>query len=188
MRSLIFVLAAVLTPLVVGADNAPSKPQHQTYSHNEIVRAVEGFFGEGALGLAEVLEKACADYGEPNAYIAGDEVSAALGFGVRYGKGLLQTKSGERREIHWRGPSIGFDAGANASKIFILVYRLDDVLDLFQLYPGIEGSLFFAGGVGMNYLQSGDTVLAPIRLGAGWRQGVNVGYMDFTREASVVPL
>ncbi len=188
MRSLIFVLAAALTPLVVGADNAPSKPQHQTYSHNEIVREVEDFFGEGAQGLAEVLEKAFADYGEPNAYIAGDEVSAALGVGVRYGKGLLQTKSGEGREIHWRGPSIGFDAGANASKIFILVYRLDDVPDLFQLYPGIEGSLLFVGGVGMNYLQLGDTVLAPIRLGAGWRQGVSVGYMDFTREASVVPL
>ncbi|MCB1790920.1 MAG: DUF1134 domain-containing protein, partial [Gammaproteobacteria bacterium] len=58
---------------------------------------------------------------------------------------------------------------------------------IFQRYPGVEGSWFFVGGVGMNYLRSDHTVIAPSRLGAGWRQGVNVGYMDFTRKASVNP-
>jgi hypothetical protein len=40
----------------------------------------------------------------------------------------------------------------------------------------------------MNHLQSDRIVVAPIRLGAGWRQGVSIGYIDFTREASVNPL
>ena len=174
--------------LLLQTTSFAEKPGHATYSKNEIAREIESFFGEGAEGLGEVLEKAFEDHGEPNAYIAGDEVSAALGLGVRYGKGMLQTKGGTAREIHWQGPSIGFDAGANAAKVFILVYRLPSVDAIFQRYPGVEGSLFFVGGVGMNYLASGDTAIAPIRFGAGWRQGVNVGYMDFTREASVIPL
>lgn len=173
--------------LFAGVVMAEQKPEHQTYSKNEILQKVEDFFGEGAEGLADVVEKAFADHGEPDAYIAGDEISAALGVGVRYGKGQLQTAGGYSRKVYWQGPSIGFDAGANASKVFVLIYRLASPESLFQRYPGIEGSLFFVGGVGMNYLQVEDTVIAPIRLGAGWRQGVNVGYMDFTREASLNP-
>lgn len=173
--------------LVAGTTIADPRPQYTTYAKNDILQAVEGFFGEGAEDLAAVVEKAFDDHGEPNGYIAGDEVSAALGVGVRYGKGQLQTADGVRRKIYWQGPSIGLDAGANAAKVFILIYRLDDVEGLYQRYPGVEGSLYFVGGVGMNYLQQGDTVIAPIRLGAGWRQGVNVGYMDFTREASLNP-
>lgn len=183
----------MITSLVVvvltwaGSVVSAEKPEHATYSKNEILQEVEGFFGEGAEGLAEVVEKAFDEHGEPNAYVAGDEVAAALGIGVRYGKGTLYTAAGHRQKIYWQGPSIGFDAGADAAKVFVLIYNLDRPADMFQRYPGIEGSLYFVGGVGMNYLESGDTVMAPIRFGAGWRQGVNVGYMDFTREASVIP-
>ena len=148
---------------------------------------MENFFGEGAKGLAKVVEKAFRDNGEPNAYIAGNEFSAALTIGVRYGKGVLKTRGGYTRTVYWQGPSIGFDAGGNASKVFMLIYNLPAVDALFQRYPGVEGSLYFVGGVGMNYLQSGKTVIAPIRFGAGWRQGVNVGYLDFTREMSINP-
>jgi hypothetical protein len=181
--------STLLFALVLSAGSvlAADKPEHSTYSKNEVLQEVENFFGEGAEGLAEVVEKAFEDHGRPNAYIAGDEVAAAVGIGVRYGKGYLQTRSGRRQEVHWQGPSIGFDAGADAAKVFVLIYNLERPTDIFQRYPGVEGSLYFVGGVGMNYLGSGDTVLAPLRLGAGWRQGVNVGYMDFTREASVIP-
>ncbi|NIR61589.1 MAG: DUF1134 domain-containing protein, partial [Gammaproteobacteria bacterium] len=53
---------------------------------------------------------------------------------------------------------------------------------LFRRYPGVSGSLYFVAGVGVNYVRRGDTVLAPIRFGVGWRQGANIGYMHFTRE------
>jgi hypothetical protein len=177
----------IIAALAAGPVLAEQKPEHATYAKNEILQKLESFFGEGAEGLAEVVEKAFDEQGEPNAYIAGDEVAAALGIGVRYGKGSLHTKTGFQQELYWQGPSIGFDAGANAAKVFVLVYRLNAPENIFQRFPGVEGSLYFVGGVGMNYLKSGDTTLAPIRFGAGWRQGVNVGYMDFTQEASVIP-
>lgn len=186
MRSITILLMALslqFAPFAWAAD----KPEPTTYSKNEILKAIEEFFGEGAEGLGDVVAKAYEDNGAPNAYIAGDEVSAALGVGIRYGKGNLQTRGAYKGQVYWQGPSIGFDAGANASKVFVLIYRLPSIDALFQRYPGVEGSLYFIGGVGMNYLAAEDTVVAPVRLGAGWRQGINVGYMDFTREASVNP-
>ncbi len=182
------MLASLAWVMPAMAEDEPAqKPEPETYSKAEIIHEVERFFGKGAKGLGEVIEKAFREHGQPNAYIAGNEFSAALGVGVRYGKGVLRTKSGFSRKVYWQGPSIGFDAGGNVSKVFVLVYNLPAVADIFQRFPGVEGSLFFVGGVGMNYLQSGKTVLAPIRFGAGWRQGVNVGYMDFTREMSINP-
>lgn len=186
MKNVIFGVAAML--LILAAPSwSDSKPEHQTYSKNEIVRKVETFFGKSAEGLADVVNKAFDEHGEPNAYIAGEEAAAALGVGVRYGKGEFHTKSGVQRAVYWQGPSVGFDAGVNAAKVFVLVYRLPNADALFQRYPGVEGSLYFVGGVGMNYLQSGETVVAPIRVGAGWRQGVSAGYIDFTREKHINP-
>ncbi len=183
--SKLFLLSLMLClPFLARAED---KPTPATYSKNEILAKMEKFFGKGAKGLGEVVEKAFRDNGEPNAYIAGNEFSAALGVGLRYGKGVLKTRSGYSRTVYWQGPSIGFDAGGNASKVFMLVYNLPSVDAIFQRYPGVEGSLFFVGGVGMNYLQSGKTVIAPVRFGAGWRQGVNVGYLDFTRNMSINP-
>lgn len=159
----------------------------ETYTQNEILQEIEHFFGAGAEGLAKVVEKTFADQGRPNAYIEGEEAAAALGIGLRYGRGDLHTKAGASDKLYWQGPSIGFDAGVDVAKVFILVYHLPGVDKMYQRYPGVEGSLYFIGGVGVNYLQSGQVVVAPIRFGAGWRQGVSAGYMHFTREASVIP-
>ncbi|MCG6896048.1 MAG: DUF1134 domain-containing protein [Thiocapsa sp.] len=158
-----------------------------TFSEQEIVARVEGFFGQGAEQIALVVQKIFKDQGEPNAYIAGEEVAGALAVGLRYGRGTLNLKYEPERPVYWQGPSIGFDIGFNASKVFILVYRLPAAEALYQRFPGVEGSLYFVGGVGANYLQSGDVVLAPIRFGAGWRQGVSAGYMDFTDRAHINP-
>jgi hypothetical protein len=170
-----------------GSAPAPATSQHATFSQNEIMSAVEKFFGKGAEGLGKVVQKAFADKGEPNAYIAGEEAGGAIVVGLRYGRGILRMKTGYERKIYWQGPSIGFDFGGAASKVFILVYHLAEPDELFQRYPGVEGSLYFVGGVGVNYMQSGNVIIAPIRFGAGWRQGISVGYMDFTRKASANP-
>jgi len=163
------------------------RPEARTFSREEVLAEAESFFGEGADGLAAVIEKAFKDNGEPNAYIAGNEASGAVGIGVRYGEGRLAVAGGGRRTVYWQGPSIGIDFGANASKVFVLVYGLAREDDLFQRWPGVEGSLFFVGGVGMNYLRIGETVLAPVRFGAGWRQGVNLGYLNFSRKERLLP-
>ena len=166
---------------------AVAAAEEDTYSAEEIFQETKNFFGETTEGLAKVVEKVFADHGRPNGYIAGEEISGAIGVGVRYGNGRLVVKSGGSRKVYWQGPSIGFDFGGNASKVFVLVYHLPSVDALFQRYPGVEGSLYWVGGVGVNYQQSGNVVLAPIRLGAGLRAGVNIGYLHYSRKHSWIP-
>ncbi len=159
-----------------------------TYTRDSVLTEAGDFLGAGAEGVAEVIEKLFQDLGRPTGFIKGNEASGALGIGARYGNGTLQLKSGGGRTVHWTGPSIGFDAGANASKVFVLVYHLHQVDDLFQRFPALDGSFYFVGGVSANYHQSGDIILAPIRLGGGLRAGVNIGYMKYTREKTWNPL
>ena len=64
--------------------------------------------------------------GRPVGYITGEEGGGALTFGARYGKGTLWMKNGQTKKVYWQGPTVGFDVGAEASKVFTLVYNLDD--------------------------------------------------------------
>lgn len=157
------------------------------YEQDSIIQDAENFFGEGTEGIAEVVEKIFEDQGRPNAVIKGEEASGALGIGTRYGNGSLQFKAGGSTSVHWTGPTIGFDAGGNVSKVYVLVYHLPSTTALMQRFPAIDGSLYFVGGISANYHQSGSIILAPMRLGAGLRAGVNVGYMKYTREKTWNP-
>lgn len=172
--------------LLLGSLSWPTQA-FDTYQQDEIVGKVESFFGNGAENIGDAVQKVFKEHGEPNAYIAGEEVGAALGVGLRYGRGKLNFASGYERPVFWQGPSIGIDLGVNVAKVFVLIYNLPSEEVLFQRFPGVEGSLYFVGGVGVNYLQSGDIVIAPIRFGAGWRQGISAGYMDFTERAHYNP-
>lgn len=183
----VFRVVAVLAALALGW-HGPAAAQDNTFSEEEILEKATEFFGDTTAGLAKAIEKAFRDQGRPNAYIAGEEASGAIGVGLRYGKGSLMRKNGESRKVFWQGPSIGFDFGGNASKVFTLVYRLGSTGALFQRYPGVNGSLYFVAGFGLNYQQSGAVVLAPIRTGVGLRAGVNLGYLHYTREHSWIPL
>ncbi len=166
---------------------ADSRPNDGTYEEGDITVAVDNFFGEGAEGIADVLNKVFSDQGRPNGYITGEEAGGAFVIGVRYGKGKLHLKNGETRDVFWRGPSLGFDVGGNIAKVFVLVYDLPNVKSAFQRFPGVDGSLYFVGGVGVNYNRAGGIGLAPIRFGLGWRQGINVGYMHLSAEKSWIP-
>lgn len=176
--------AAVALPSF--ADAAESEAN--TYDKNTISHDVTEFFGSTTEGLATVIEKAFAEHGRPNGFIKGEEASAAVTVGIRYGNGTLTLKSGASRKVYWSGPSIGFDLGANASKVFILVYHLAKADDIFKRYAGVDGSLYYVGGAGINYQRRGSVVLAPIRLGVGLRAGASVGYMHYRREKSWLPL
>lgn len=182
-RGVFAALVVMLSTLAGAHAEEPAKG----FSREQVMEKAGLFFGETTEGLAKAVEKVFAEQGEPNAIIVGEEVSAALGVGVRYGRGELQTLGGEVRAIFWQGPSIGFDLGANASKVFTLVYQLDDVERLYQRFPGVEGSIYVAAGVGVNYQRSGDIVLAPIRTGVGLRSGANVGYLQYSKKASWNP-
>ncbi|KAA5803878.1 DUF1134 domain-containing protein [Alkalicaulis satelles] len=159
-----------------------------TYSRDEIVEAAADFFGVTAEAAASALERVFADLGRPVGYIAGEEVSGAVGVGLRYGEGYLVMKSGEpRRKVYWQGPSVGFDAGGNASRVFTLVYDLHDTDRLFQRFPGVEGSAYFVAGLGVNYQRADNITLAPVRSGVGLRAGANVGYLSYSRRRNWLP-
>ena len=134
-----------------------------------------------------MIEKAFKEQGRPNAYVKGEEAGAAITVGLRYGDGQLIMKGGGGARVYWAGPSIGFDFGANASKVFTLVYHLPNSAAIFQRFPGVEGSLYYIGGAGINYQRLGGITLAPIRLGVGLRTGASVGYIHYRREKSYNP-
>ena len=158
-----------------------------TYAEDDLIGAAEGLFGKGAEGLARVIQDILAEQGEPNAYIVGREGSGAFIVGVRYGSGTLFHRVEGNKPVYWTGPSIGFDAGANAGNTFVLVYNLDDSEDLYRRYPAGEGQAYLVGGFTASYLRRGNTVLIPIRVGAGLRLGVNAGYMRFSHEQRWLP-
>ena len=159
----------------------------QTFKREEILSAAEGTFGKGAAGLAGILERTLKEQGEPNAYISGREASGAVALGLRYGKGTMFHKVEGQMPVFWTGPSFGFDLGGDATKVFVLVYNLYDSEELFRRFPAGEGRLYFVGGFAATYLRRGNTVVIPIRLGVGWRQGVNVGYMKFSHKSRWFP-
>lgn len=192
MRALLSGLLAAalaLAATAVDAQETRKRPpaEDPEYSQGEVVDAATRFFGGAAEGIATVVEKAFRDHGRPNAYIMGEEASGAFGVGLRYGQGQLVRKSGGGRRVYWQGPSIGFDVGGNASKVFMLVYNLGGTNSIFQRFPGVEGSYYFVAGVGMHYMQSGRMVLAPMRTGVGLRAGVNMNYIHITPEKSFNP-
>ena len=115
------------------------------------------------------------------------EASGAFVVGLRYGSGTLNHKVEGERKVYWTGPSIGFDVGGNASKTFVLVYNLYDTQDLFHRFPAGEGTAYFVGGFTASYLRRGDVVLIPIRLGVGYRLGINAGYMKFSEKSKWLP-
>ena len=167
-------------PAAASADGA-------TYGEDDLIGAAEGVFGKGAEGLARMIEDLLEKQGKPNAYIVGREAGGAFIVGARYGSGTLHHKVEGTQKVYWTGPSIGFDAGANAANTFVLVYNLYDSEDLFKRFPAGEGQAYFVGGLHASYLRWGDVVLIPIRMGAGLRLGVNAGYMKFSKKQRWLP-
>lgn len=158
-----------------------------TFDEDSVLKAATDFFGASTEGLAKVIEKAFKEQGRPNAYIKGEEAGAAITVGLRYGDGQLVMKGGTGSRVFWAGPSIGFDLGANASKVFTLVYHLPKASAIYQRFPGVDGSLYYIGGAGINYQRLNGITLAPIRLGVGLRAGASVGYLHYRREKSLNP-
>jgi hypothetical protein len=160
-----------------------------TYSAGEIVERGHSFFGSTTRGLAGIVEKANSMWGEPDAYILGEEGSGAFVGGLRYGEGKLFTRGGGEgdRRVYWQGPSLGFDFGGDGARTMILVYNLNSADALFSRFVGVNGSAYLVGGFGMTALKDYNVVLVPIRTGLGARIGVNVGYLKFTDRSTWNP-
>jgi len=183
--ALLLSLALNLGGLLAGTGVAAAPPP--AYEQQEVNDEVSQFFADESEDLAALVDRLFRDQGRPNAIIRGEETSAALVVGVRYGRGTLVTKSGERLPVFWQSPSVGFDFGANHAKVFALIYNLPNTSALFQRFPGVDGSAYFLGGASVHYARSNGITVAPMRVGAGMRLGASVGYMHFTRTSTLNP-
>lgn len=163
----------------------PARPG--TFTADEIVGQGHKFFGSVSRGLAQVVEKAFSQWGQPNGYVLGQEGSGAFIVGLRYGDGTLYTKNAGDRRVFWEGPSIGFDTGGEGARTMMLVYKLPATDAIYQRFAGVDGSAYFIGGFGMTALTADNIILVPIRSGVGLRLGANIGYLKFTPKATWNP-
>jgi hypothetical protein len=166
----------------------PTGQRADTYREDELAHSVSDFFGVTAETAGAIIEKAFRDNGDPTGYIAGTEGSGAFFAGLRYGSGLLYMKNRRPQKVFWQGPSIGWDFGGNASRVFTLCYDLQYPDMIYRRFPGVEGTAYFIGGLGVNYQRAEDVTLAPIRAGVGLRLGANLGYLAYSRKRHFVPL
>lgn len=205
-RKLILTGLAAATPLAAGSlsgcatsqpGQGPAGPnypissdqQAPAYTADELVAAGSRELGIAAEAMGGAIERIFADQGDrPTAYIAGEEGAGAMGVGVRYGRGALHMKDlSASQEVFWQGISIGWDVGGNASRVFTLVYGLYYPDMIYRRYPGVEGSAYLIGGLGVNYQQADGIILAPVRTGVGLRLGANVGTMAYSRQRNLLP-
>jgi hypothetical protein len=151
------------------------------YTSDDVVLSGHRFFGSISKGLAQIVERATRQWGQPNGYILGQEAGGAFVGGLRYGEGRMYTRNAGDVRVFWQGPSLGFDAGGDGDRTMMLVYNLPARGAIFQRFGGVDGSAYFVGGLGMTALAAERMTVVPIRTGVGWRLGVNVGYLKFTR-------
>jgi hypothetical protein len=186
----------ILSGLAAGVSGAASAALAQTtdpadgprtYTAEEIINATSDFLGVTAEAAGAAIERIFKQNGRPTAYIAGEEGSAAITIGARYGRGLLYMKEQPTQEVYWQGPSIGFDLGGNASRVFTLCYNLHYPDMIYRRFPGVEGSAYMVAGLGVNYQRADGITLAPIRAGVGLRLGANVGYLAYSRKRNILP-
>jgi hypothetical protein len=191
MRTIRTGLGALLLSFALAASALAADtrdPRGDTYSAEEVAQKGAEFFGVATEAMAKAVESVFAKHGRPNAYIAGNEGSGAIVIGLRYGEGNLYMKTaGAPVKVFWQGPSVGFDLGGNASKVFTLIYNLPNTEAIFERFPGVEGSYYFVAGIGVNYQQNGRIILAPMRTGIGLRAAASIGYLSYSKERNWVP-
>ena len=168
------------TAQTTGSVSKAETRSSQTSKPDEIARAGHGVFGKASRDLAAAVESVFEKQGEPTAYIVGEEGAGSFIGGLRYGEGTIYYKSGVKQRIYWQGPSVGFDFGANGSRSLVLVYNSASPEDLYTRFGGVEGSAYLIGGLGVNFQQKDNLILAPIRTGVGARLGANVGYLNYS--------
>ena len=164
----------------------------ETFSGDELIASGHHSFGTASRGLALTVQEAVQRWGEPNGYIVGEEVSAAIFGGLRYGEGVLYTRNAGERRVYWQGPSLGFDLGGDGGRTMMLVYNLPAAEALFgnglhTCFVGLNGSAYVVGGFGFTAAMYDQMVVVPIRTGVGARLGVNVGYLKFTPDPTWNP-
>lgn len=182
IKTLTGAAAALIAPPALAQGARP-----QRFTSRELVDNGHQFFGTVSRGLASVVEEATRRWGQPNAYILGQEASGAFVAGLRFGEGVMYTRNAGDQRLYWQGPSLGFDAGVDGARTMMLVYNLSSRDAIYRRFGGVDGSAYLIGGFGFTALTADDVVVVPIRAGIGARLGVNLGYLKFTNSSTWNP-
>ena len=183
IKTLTGAAAALIAPPALAQGARP-----QRFTSRELVDNGHQFFGTVSRGLASVVEEATRRWGQPNAYILGQEASGAFVAGLRFGEGVMYTRNAGDQRLYWQGPSLGFDAGVDGARTMMLVYNLPSRDAIYRRFGGVDGSAYLVGGFGFTALTADDVVVVPIRAGLGARLGVKLGYLKFTNSSTWNPV
>ncbi len=186
-RDMMTILAAAAAAAAAPGAALAQAARPQRFSSSELVDSGHQFFGSVSRGLASVVEEATKRWGQPNAYILGQEAGGAFVAGARFGEGMMYTRNAGDMRVYWQGPSLGFDAGADGARTMILVYNLPSTSAIYRRFGGVDGSAYLVGGFGFTALTADEVVLVPIRAGVGARLGLNLGYLKFTPQSTWNP-
>lgn len=186
-RDAMKALGGGLAGLVASGTAFAYQEKPQKFAPEQLVDSGHRFFGTISRGLALVVEEATRRWGQPNAYVLGQEASGAFVAGARFGEGTMYTRNAGDQRIFWQGPSLGFDAGADGARTMMLVYNLPAVGAIYRRFGGVDGSAYLVGGFGFTALTADEVVIVPIRSGVGARLGVNLGYLKFTPKSTWNP-
>lgn len=183
----------MLTTLALVMALSPAFANAQSNSKHGITQDIASFFKVSTAVAGSLVADVFSDLGTPKAVIKGEEGSGAFGIGYMKGAGHLMF-DGVRSPIYWSGASVGFDVGGDGSKVYMLVYKLKHRSQAYRTMAGVEGKLYYVVGAGMQlgamqYLdESSGLIVVPIRMGWGWRQGVNVGTLKLSPVEDWFPL
>jgi hypothetical protein len=186
-REIMTMLAAAAAAAAAPGAAAAQAARPQRFSSGELLDNGHQFFGTVSRGLATVVEEATKRWGQPNAYILGQEAAGAFFAGARFGEGVMYTRNAGDQRLYWQGPTLGFDAGADGARTMMLVYNLPATSAIYRRFGGVDGSAYLVGGFGFTALVADDVVVVPIRSGIGARLGVNLGYLKFTSQSTWNP-
>ena len=186
------VLRTMLLSLVLAGLGGPvaaqsQPPPAQQYPSKRIDHDRPPVFGTVSRGLAQIIEKAGSQWGQPNGYILGQEASGAFMAGLRYGEGMLYTQQCRRPAGVLAGPLARVRLRRRRRPLDDADLHLPATEAIYQRFVGIDGSAYFVGGFGMTALTASNIVVVPIRTGVGLRLGANIGYLNFTRGSTWNP-
>jgi hypothetical protein len=163
---------------------ATHKAAHDdTYTEREVLEAIADLGGDISGSVADIIAAIFQKSGRPTGVIVGEELQGSFIVGYRQGRGKVKFKSARGAEkLVWRAPSIGFNVGASANKVTILVYNAKDHESLLRTFASIQGSYHFILGGGVTYLHAGGINLAHVAVGVGFDAGVAVEGLTFRRD------
>src|SRR5258705_4344597 len=91
--ALALVLAGIGAAPLAAQQQQPPPPPPGSYGPGELVSAGHQFFGTVSRGLAQIIEAAISNWGQPNGYILGQEAGGAFVAGRRHGERSLYTQN-----------------------------------------------------------------------------------------------